>query len=117
MQDNHRVTLCKLFNVYSMWNSKTDCVTLKLLGYYPAIHFEVLFKFRYFIHFSIHHATPYIISHPSYIAVSTGHKFFFFFKFLMFGGMMPLFLFIFHIFYYIHSYIHIHTIHSSIAIR
>jgi hypothetical protein len=36
----------------------------------------------------------------------------------MFGGMMPLFLFIFHIFItYIHSYNHIHTIHLSVAIR
>ncbi len=35
--------------------------------------------------------------------------------YFMFGGMMSLFLFNFHIFYNIHTYIH--TIHSSFAIR
>jgi hypothetical protein len=43
---------------------------------------------------------------------------FLFYIFLKFGDRMPLFLFIFHIFVtYIHSFNHIHTIHSSIAIR
>jgi hypothetical protein len=37
---------------------------------------------------------------------------------LRFGGSMPLFLFIFSYFItYIHSFIHIHTIHLSVAIH
>ncbi len=73
MQDDHSVTLCKLFNVYSMWNSKTGWLLRLKIPFRQFMlkhssNFNILYIFRY-----ITPHPPYIISH-SYITFSLGQK-------------------------------------------